>query len=52
MDSETDEDEEAIAKQFGVAYQHTKVILKDRKQVGKFPDSWNKQRYLDEFTKI
>ena len=51
-DSETDEDEEAIAKQFGVAYQHTKVILKDGKQVSKFPDSWNKQRYLDELAKI
>ena len=51
-DSETNEDEEAIAKQFGVAYQHTKVILKERKQVGKFPDSWNKQRYLDELAKI
>jgi len=50
-DSETDEDEEALAKEFGVAYQHTKVILKDGKQVAKFPDSWNKQRYLDELAK-
>ena len=47
-----DADEKALARQFGVAYQHTKVILKDGKQVAKFPDSWSKQRYLDELMKV
>lgn len=51
-DSDTDSDEEALAKEFGVAYQHTKVILKDGQRVGKFPDSWDKQRYLDELKKV
>jgi len=51
-DSGTDADEEALAKEFGVAYQHTKVILKDGKQVAKFPDSWKKQRYLDEINRV
>ena len=51
-DSDTDADEENLAKEFGVGYQHTKVILKDGKRVGKFPDSWDKQRYLDELAKI
>ena len=51
-DSDTDADEEALAKEFGVAYQHTKVILKNGQRVGKFPDSWNKQRYLDELAKV
>ena len=51
-DSDTDEDEEAMARQFGIAYQHTKVILKDGKQVLKAPDSWDKQRYLDEIRKV
>ncbi|MBI1936339.1 thioredoxin family protein [Candidatus Woesearchaeota archaeon] len=51
-DSETDDDEEALAKQYGVAYQHTKVILKDGKMAGKWPDSWKKQRYLDELAKV
>ena len=51
-DSDTDDNEVELAKQFGVAYQHTKVILKDGKQVAKFPDSWNKQRYLDEISKV
>ena len=51
-DSDTDADEEALAKEFGVSYQHTKVILKDGQRVLKAPDSWDKQRYLDELKKI
>ena len=51
-DSDTDADEEALAKKFGVSYQHTKVILKNGQRVGKFPDSWNKERYLEELKKI
>jgi len=47
-DNETDSDETALARQFGVAYQHTKVFLKDGKQVLKAPDSWEKDRYLSE----
>jgi len=47
-----DADEKSLAKQFGVAYQHTKVILKDGKLAAKYPDSWNKQRYLDELMKV
>ncbi len=51
-DSDTDKNEEALAKQFGITYQHTKVILKDGKQILKAPDSWDKQRYLDEIMKV
>ena len=51
-DSDTDNNEETLAKEFGVSYQHTKVILKAGQRVGKFPDSWNRQRYLDEIAKI
>ena len=51
-DSDTDSDEETLAKEFGVSYQHTKVILKNGERVGKFPDSWDKQRYLEELSKI
>lgn len=51
-DSDTDNDEEALAKEFGVGYQHTKVILKDGQKIGKWPDSWDKQRYLDEIKKV
>ncbi len=51
-DSDTDADEQALAKEFQVPYQHTKVIIKNGKQVLKAPDSWNKQRYLDELAKV
>src|SRR3989338_6845289 len=50
-DSDTDADEEQLAKDFGVSYQHTKVILKDGQRVLKAPDSWDKQRYMDELNK-
>ena len=51
-DSDTDNDEVNLAKEFGVSYQHTKVILKDGQRVLKAPDSWDKQRYLDELAKV
>ena len=51
-DSDTDADEIALAKEFGIAYQHTKVILKDGQKVLKAPDSWDKERYLEELKKI
>ena len=50
-DSDSDADEEALAKEFGISYQHTKIILKNDQKVGKWPDSWDKQRYLDELAK-
>lgn len=51
-DDDTDADEEALAKEFGIAYQHTKVILKNGEKVLKAPDSWDKQRYLTELAKV
>lgn len=51
-DSDTDENEVDLAKQFGVSYQHTKVILKDGQRVLKAPDSWDKERYLEELKKF
>ena len=51
-DSDTDNDEEALAKEFGIAYQHTKVILKHGQKVLKAPDLWDKQRYLTELAQV
>lgn len=51
-DGDDDSDEKALAQEFGVGYQHTKVILKDGQRAGKWPDSWDKQRYLDELAKV
>lgn len=50
-DSDTDSDEVVLAKEFGVAYQHTKVFLKNGKRVLKSPESWGKERYLEEINK-
>lgn len=47
-DDQTDADEKALAKQFGITYQHSKVILKDGKEVLKSLDAWDKERYLKE----
>jgi thiol-disulfide isomerase/thioredoxin len=51
-DSDTDAAEEALAKEFGVAYQHTKVFLRRGERVLKAPDSWTKERYLSEIGKL
>ncbi|MBI2657955.1 thioredoxin family protein [Candidatus Woesearchaeota archaeon] len=51
-DGDDDESEKALAKEFGVGYQHTKVILKDGQRILKAPDSWDKARYLEELGKI
>ncbi|MEK7150634.1 MAG: thioredoxin family protein [Patescibacteria group bacterium] len=50
-DNETDKDEEGLARQFGVAYQHTKVFIKNGSRVLNAPDSWNKDRYISEINK-
>ncbi len=51
-DGNTDDFEKQLAKEFGVAYQHTKVILKDGVRVLKKPDTWRKDRYHEEINKI
>ena len=51
-DSDTDADEEALAKEHGITYQHTKVIVKNGERVLKSLESWDKQRYLDEMAKV
>ncbi len=51
-DSETDEAEKALAKEFKIPYQHTKVILVDGKVVLKDGDSWDKETFLNEIGKI
>ena len=44
-DNSTDEAEVALAREFGVAYQHTKVLIKGGKQLLKSPESWDRARY-------
>jgi thiol-disulfide isomerase/thioredoxin len=39
-DDQTDGDEKNLAREFGVAYQHTKVFIKNGQRVLKAPESW------------
>ncbi|PIR89251.1 MAG: hypothetical protein COU07_02200 [Candidatus Harrisonbacteria bacterium CG10_big_fil_rev_8_21_14_0_10_40_38] len=50
-DSDTDKYEENLAREFGVAYQHTKVFLKNGERILKAPDGWDKNRYITEINK-
>ena len=47
-DNQTDNDEKNLAKEFGVAYQHTKVFVKNGQRVLKSPEGWEQSRYLRE----
>lgn len=51
-DNETSGDEKALAREFGVAYQHTKVFLKNGERVLKSPETWNEERYVEEITTL
>jgi len=51
-DDQTDATEKDLARQFGVAYQHTKIILKGGERVLKSPETWSKERYLSEIEKV
>lgn len=51
-DSNTDVAETDLAKQFGVAYQHTKVFVKSGKMISKHPDSWEQSRYISEINNL
>ena len=50
-DSDTDDDEKTLAREYGIAYQHTKVFIKNGQRVLKSPESWDKDRYLSEINK-
>jgi thiol-disulfide isomerase/thioredoxin len=50
-DNETSPDESVLAKEHGVAYQHTKVFVRGGERIGKYPDSWDVSRYNSEIAK-
>ena len=49
--TQTDADEIALARQFGVAYQHTKVFVRSGKKILKSPEGWDDKRYDIEINK-
>ena len=50
-DDQTDSYEEALARQYGVAYQHTKVFIRNGQRILKSPESWDEKRYDIEISK-
>lgn len=44
-DNQTDADEKNLAKEFGVAYQHTKVFIQNGQRILKSPEGWDAKRY-------
>ena len=44
-DNQTDDDEKNLAREFGVAYQHTKVFVKNSQKILKSPEGWDENRY-------
>lgn len=51
-DTETSEDEKALADEFDITYQHTKVILQNGKEVLKDGDHWDRAKFLEEINKL
>ena len=51
-DNEVTPEEEALAKEFGVTYQHTKVILKNKEVVLKSLESWSKEKTIAEIERV
>ena len=51
-DDQTDDNERNLAREFSVAYQHTKVFVKNGQRVLKSPETWDKNRYLSEINKF
>ncbi|MEK9208449.1 MAG: thioredoxin family protein [Patescibacteria group bacterium] len=50
-DDQTDVDEKNLAREFGVAYQHTKVFVKNGQRILKSPEGWDDKRYDMEINK-
>ena len=51
-DGSTDSNEKDLAKKFGVAYQHTKIVTKNGERLLKRPDTWKLNRYQSEFSTL
>lgn len=47
-DNDTDQDEKKLARDFNVNYEHTKIILKNDKELLRSEEVWDKSRFLKE----
>ncbi len=50
-DDQTDFEEQKLAEDYQVPYQHTRVFIKNKEIVLKTPESWTKERLLEEINK-
>lgn len=50
-DSETDDDEKNLAKEFNVPYQHTKIFLKNGQEISRSGNQWQKADFDEAFAK-
>ena len=51
-DDETTPEHTELAKKYGIAYQHTKVVIKDGKVVLKSPEAWTAERVVTELKRL
>ena len=51
-DNETDEYEKQLAKDFGITYQHSRVVIKNGMVILTDNTSWNKERFLKELSDL
>ncbi len=51
-DDQSTEEHKALIEEYQIAYQHTKIVLKDGKQVLKSPEAWTKDKFLEEMRKL
>lgn len=51
-DPDTDATEKQLAKEFNVPYQHTKIFLKNGKEVSRSVDEWNKNEFLKQVNEV
>lgn len=47
-DTDTDDIEKGLAREYGIAYQHTKVFVKNGQRILKSPEVWSQERYIAE----
>lgn len=51
-DSMTTDEHNALARKYGIAYQHTKIVLRDGQVVLKNPEAWDAVRFVTEVNSL
>ena len=51
-DDQTTDEHKALSHQYQIAYQHSKVVIKNGKVVLKSPEAWTKDKFLEHMRKI